>query len=72
LVHKLTAHGREADDLIRKPAELCSRRELGEWWRHEIGWSAERHSVVNKVRMHLDELIQRTEDREWETKQWLA
>jgi hypothetical protein len=69
LVRKLTVYGHEADDLIRKIAELCSRRELDEWWQHEIGWSPERHSVVNKARMRLDELLQWAKDRGWETKQ---
>jgi hypothetical protein len=69
LVHKLTVYGHEADDLIRKIAELCSFRELDEWWQHEIGWSPEPHSVVNKARMRLDELLQRAKDHGWETKQ---
>lgn len=62
LVHRLAVYGDEADDLIRKIAELCSRRELDEWWQSEIGWSPERHLVINKVRMRLDELLQRAKD----------
>ena len=37
LVHKLDVSGSEADDLIRRIADLCSRRELYEWWNSEIG-----------------------------------
>ena len=68
LVHKLRVYGQEADSLIRKIAELCSRRELNEWWEREIGWSADHDSVVRKARMHFDELLQRAKRSGWETK----
>ena len=69
LVHKVKVYGDEADDLIREIAELCSRRELDEWWQHEIGWSPKRHTVADKARMRFDELLQRAKDNGWETKQ---
>lgn len=69
LVHKFSVYGSEADDLIRKIAELCSRGELDEWWQHEIGLSPEPHSVVHKARTRLDELLHRAKDRGWETEQ---
>jgi hypothetical protein len=68
LVHKLTVYGDEADDLIRKIAELSSRRELDEWWEHEIGWSPERNTVAEKARMRFDELLRRAKDSGWETR----
>jgi len=37
LIHNLKVYGQEGDDLIRKIAELCSRRELDEWWQRKIG-----------------------------------
>lgn len=55
LIHNLTVYGQEGDDLIRNIAELCSRRELDEWWQSEIGWSPERHSIVSKARIRLEE-----------------
>jgi hypothetical protein len=39
LVHKRNVYGQEADDLVRKIAELSSGRELDEWWEREVGWS---------------------------------
>jgi len=69
LVHKVTVYGDEADDLIRKIAELSSRRELDERWEQEIGWSPQRNTVANKARIRLDELLQRAKDSGWEPKQ---
>jgi hypothetical protein len=66
LVHKVKVYGEETDDLIRKIAELSSHRELDEWWQREIGWSPDRHSVVSKARIRLDELLQRAKDSGWE------
>jgi len=66
LVHKLMVYGREADDLIRKISELCSDRELHEWWEREIGWSHDDHSVLSKARARLDELLQRAKQSGWE------
>ena len=59
LIHKVRVYGKEADELIRKIAELCSHRELEEWWEHEIGWSPKRDSLVRKARTRLDELLER-------------
>jgi hypothetical protein len=60
-------YGEEADELIRKIAELCSRRELNEWWEREIGWSPEANSVTHKALIHLDKLIERAKSSGWET-----
>src|SRR5258707_83850 len=69
LVHNLKVYGQEGDDLIRKIAELCSRRELDEWWQREVGWSDDDHLVVCKAQMRFDELLQRAKQSGWETKQ---
>jgi len=67
LVHKLDIYGPEADSLIRKIAELCSRRELDEWWEREIGWQpAERRVLISKARSRLDELLHRAQESGWE------
>jgi hypothetical protein len=66
LVHKTKVYGEETDDLIRKIAELCSRRELDEWWQREVGWSPDPHSVGSKARIRLDELSQRAKESGWE------
>jgi hypothetical protein len=66
LVHKLNVYGREADDLIRRIAELCSRRELEEWWNREIGWSPDRDSIISKVRRRHNELLRRAKQGGWE------
>lgn len=68
LVHRLKVYGREADELIRKIAELSSRRELDEWWKKEIGWSPEHDLVVRKARIRFDELFERAKRSGWETK----
>jgi hypothetical protein len=65
---QVKVYGEETDDLIRKIAELCSRRELDEWWEGEIGWSPDPHSVVSKARVRLDELSQRAKESGWQTK----
>jgi hypothetical protein len=59
LVDRSELTAREADELIRKIAQLCSRRELDEWWQREIGWSPERDSVARKARMRFAELSER-------------
>jgi hypothetical protein len=66
LVHNLKVYGQEADDLIRKIAELCSRRELDEWWQREVGWSPDNRSVLRKARIRFDELLQRAKESGWE------
>lgn len=68
LVHRLKVYGQEADELIRKIAELCSRRELDKWWEKEIGWSPEHDLVVRKARIRFDELFERAKRSGWETK----
>jgi len=69
LVHKRKVYGREADDLVRKIAELCSHRESDEWWSREIGWSPDSDSVIGKSQRRLDELLQRARDGGWEIPQ---
>lgn len=66
LVHKLQVYGPEADDLIRQIAQLCSRRELDEWWEREVGWSPERHAIASKARTRLAELLLRAKQSGWE------
>ena len=68
LVHKIKVYGREADEVIREIAKLCSFQELDEWWQREIGWSPERRSIVSKARTRLEELRQRAKQGGWETK----
>lgn len=68
LVHKLDVYGAEADDLIRRIAELSSRRELDEWWQREISWLPDPNSIVGKARAHLDELQRRAKESGWETR----
>ena len=63
----LEVYGREADDLIRKIAALCSQRELDEWWRKEIDWSEDRALVLRKARTRYEELRERGRKRGWET-----
>jgi hypothetical protein len=66
LVHKLRVYGGEADELIRKIAELCSNRELDEWWNREVGWSPDTNLIVAKARSRLDELVDRAKQSGWE------
>jgi hypothetical protein len=68
LVHNLRVYGREADNLIRKIAELCSRRELDEWWSREIGWSPDPEAVVGKAQSRFDDLLERAKRSGWEIK----
>jgi hypothetical protein len=69
LVHKLSVYGSEADDLICRIAELCSPRELEDWWNREIGWSPDRKSIVSKARTRHNELLQRAKQSGWERQQ---
>jgi hypothetical protein len=68
LVHKMKVYGQEADDLIRRIAELSSRRELDEWWDREVGWSPDKDLVLRKARTRFDELLRRAKQSGWETK----
>ena len=67
LVHRLEVYGREADDLIRKIAALCSQRELDEWWQKEIDWSEDRALVLRKARTWYKELSERARKSGLET-----
>ena len=66
-VHRLEVYGEEADGLIRKIAQLCSQRELDEWWRKEIDWSEDRALVLRKARARYEELTERAWKSGWET-----
>jgi hypothetical protein len=68
LVHKRPVYGDEADNLIRKIAELCSHRELSEWWEREIGWHANGEFALRKARLRVDELLNRARESGWETR----
>jgi hypothetical protein len=67
LVHRRNVYGGEADDLIRKIADLSSQAELNEWWQREIGWSVDRDLVARKAQRRFDELLLRAKERGWET-----
>jgi hypothetical protein len=66
LDHDLEVYGPEADDLIRKIAQLSSRRELDDWWVREIGWSAEAASIIPRARKRLNDLLDRAKRGGWE------
>jgi hypothetical protein len=67
LVHKLEVYGRETDELIRRIAALCSRRELDDWWEREIGWSEDSESILRKASARHTELVKRAKENGWET-----
>ena len=67
LVHGLEVYGREADDLIRKIAELSSDRELNDWWDDQIGWSCEPAELLRRAGARHEELLRRARERGWET-----
>jgi hypothetical protein len=62
---KHEVYGREADDLIRAISQLCSQRELQEWWEREI-WSQHGQLVLIKARTRLAELVKRAKEGGWE------
>jgi hypothetical protein len=66
-VHKMEVYGPEADELIRKIGQLCSRRELDEWWDREIGWSQDAELALRKARARYEELLRRAREGGWET-----
>ena len=68
LIHGAEVYGAEADELIRKIADLSSRRELDEWWEREIGWKPEPGSVLCKVQARYAELLKRAQESGWETR----
>jgi hypothetical protein len=67
-IHKLEIYGREADELIRKIGELCSRRQMDEWWEREIGWSDDRALALRKARERYEGLAKRARASGWETR----
>ena len=62
LFHKIEVYGPEADDLIRRIGQLCSRRELDDWWEREIGCSPDRELALLKARTRHDELSKRAQE----------
>jgi hypothetical protein len=62
---KQEVYGREADDLIRAISQLCSNRELQEWWEREI-WSQHGQLVLIKARARLAELVKCAKEGGWE------
>jgi hypothetical protein len=66
LFHKIEVYGREADDLIRKIATLCSRRELEEWWDGEVAWSHDTDLARRKAKSRAEELLLRAKESGWE------
>jgi hypothetical protein len=66
LFYKHEVYGREADDLIRKLSNLCSRRELEDWWNREIAWSGDSQLVLHKAKVRFDELLLRAKQSGWE------
>jgi hypothetical protein len=65
-LHRTEVYGQETDDLIRKIADLCSRRELDEWWQKEIGWSKDPALALRKARSRYEELLERARKSGWE------
>jgi hypothetical protein len=68
-IHKLEVYGKEADELIRKIGELCSRRQLDEWWEKEIRWSDDHELVLQKAQARYQELLNQARERGWEVQQ---
>ena len=69
LFHKVDVYGHEADETIRKISELCSRRELEEWWDREIAWSSDTDLVLAKSKSRLAELLRRAKESGWEVRE---
>jgi hypothetical protein len=67
IVHKQEVYGRETDELIRRIAALCSRRELDDWWEREIGWSKDSEMIFRKATARHAELLKRAKESGWET-----
>jgi hypothetical protein len=68
LFYKIEVYGAEADELVRKIAALCSRRELDEWWEREIGWSEDKTLALHKAQARYEELAKRARESGWETR----
>jgi hypothetical protein len=64
--HGIQVYGPEADDLIRKIGQLCSGRELDEWWEREIGWRCDPVSALHKARLRYEELSRRARESGWQ------
>jgi hypothetical protein len=67
LIHHLQVYGLEADELIRKIADLCSQRELYAWWERELGWSIDAGLALRKAREQHNALVARAKMSGWET-----
>ena len=67
LLHSHETYGSEADELIRRIAELSSRRELDEWWEANVGWSADKQHALQQARSRHAQLLKRAQDHGWET-----
>jgi alpha-amylase/alpha-mannosidase (GH57 family) len=65
--YRQEVYGQETDELIRKIANLCSPRELDEWWQKEIGWSNDRALALRKARARYEELLERARKSGWES-----
>jgi hypothetical protein len=66
LVHRLEVYGKETDDLIRRISEICSRRELDEWWEREVGWSSDKVRIHRKAEAEYNRRIIRAREGGWE------
>lgn len=66
ILDRREVYGAEADDLIRKIADLSSRRELDEWWDRELGWNVEKAIALERSRTRYNELVKRARDSGWE------
>lgn len=66
VVHGLPVYGREADELIRRIAELSGMDRLYDWWDREIGWGAEDDLALRKARERYARLSREARERSWE------
>src|SRR2546422_378077 len=55
-VHKIEVYGRDADELIRKIGDLCTGRELDDWWQREIAPLDDRRLALDKARARYEAL----------------
>ena len=62
----MQVYGAEADALIRKIADLCSQRELYEWWERELGWSVDATTAIRKAKAQFEALVERAKSGGWE------
>ena len=67
LLHDLKLYGEETDELIRSISQLCTPKELHEWWNVEIGDSDIREEVVLRAaRAQHETLLERARSGGWE------